>query len=79
MIKSIFSHYYIRNASLKNNCFNCRRNTPPICIELISCFINFNYACCTKTACVHKICKRLILLRCFDCSEYTPRTIRVEC
>ena len=29
MIKSVFSHYYIRNTSLENNCFNCRRNTPP--------------------------------------------------
>ena len=81
MIKSVFSHYYIRNTSLENNCFNCRRNTPPpICIELISCFINLNYACCTKTSGVYKICKRLILLRCFYCSEYAISCIiRVEC
>ena len=70
MIKSVFSHYYIRNTSLENNCFNCRRNTPPICIELINCFINLYYACRSKTAGVYKICKRLILLRCLYCPEY---------
>lgn len=38
----------------------------------IAALIYLYYTCCSKTAGVHKICKRLILLRCFDCSEYTP-------
>ena len=43
-------------------------------------FIDFNYASCTKTAGVYKICKRLILLRCFDCAEYIfSCIIRIEC
>ena len=46
----------------------------------IAALIYLNYTCCTKTSGVHKICERLILLRCFYCSEYTPtRTIGIEC